>query len=380
MAPEHLDAFNPLTDTAPEVVDARSDVYSLGMVFFLFLTGQAPFTKARFDQQRPGPSLHELAAERRAGAPSLRAIRPEVPELLDRLIRRCLEPAPAQRFQSAEELLRALEGCQELHQVEKEPASPFFQSGWWSAHPFAMIFVLALIPHVLGSLVNIAYNELQIVATLTAEQKSRFFLLVMVYNVFAYPLMVLTGIIVVRRVMVGREWLRRRADLPAPTAERIRRQALALPGWCVALSALGWFPGGVLFPLGLDADADVSRHFLFSFLLSGLIALTYSYFGVQFVVLRLLYPQLWSDPANARQHARRELAHAAWFLLVFQILAGLIPLAGAGLLIVVAPDQLTFSFRVLAVGLIALGVAGFGLATMVRNRLDRVLMRLTGHA
>ena len=53
--------------------------------------------------------------------------------------------------------------------------------------------------------------------------------------------------------------------------------------------------------------AVIYLRFIVSFVLSGLIALTYSYFGVVYVALRVLYPQLWSDPADARAQAQQEL-------------------------------------------------------------------------
>ena len=106
MAPEHLDAFNPSSNVPPRHVDARSDVYSLGLVLFVFLTGQAPFkTRSRGNIIEV---LKVMAAERQARAPSPRQVRPDMPELLDRQLRRCLDPEPARRFQSAADLARAL--------------------------------------------------------------------------------------------------------------------------------------------------------------------------------------------------------------------------------------------------------------------------------
>jgi len=381
MAPEHLDAFNPLTPTPPEAVDARSDVYSLGLVLFVFLTGRSPFND-RYDACDAGQSLLGLAAERRAGAPSVRRLQADIPELMDRLLRRCLAPDPERRFASARELMQALEGGRELQQVEKMPMSPIVRRFWRPAHPFAMILVLALIPHLLGSVVNIAYNQLRIVSEFTAEQTASFFFLVMLYNAVVYPAVVFAGVLVVRRALLGRRLLLETPDLPVEQAAVIRRQTLALPDWSVALAALGWFPGAVVFPLGLDLLSEPislagSWHFFVSFVLSGLIALTYAYFGVLVVVLRVLYPQLWSNPAGSKVQAQKELAPLGRRMRFFQALAVLIPLTGAVLLIGVGPEQLSVSFRVLVVGLIVLGAAGLVLTTMVCHRLDLLLARLT---
>src|SRR5438045_3322682 len=81
--------------------------------------------------------------------------------------------------------------------------------------------------------------------------------------------------------------------------------------------------------------AEVYRHFLLSFTISGLIALTYSVFAVQYVALRALYPRLWVDTGGLRHQARDELKNLPRRLTVLQLLAGVIPLSGAILMIAV---------------------------------------------
>jgi serine/threonine-protein kinase len=83
-----------------EVVDARSDLYSLGCLLYEMLTGQVPFPAAT-------PS-RVLARRLTENAPAARDLRPTVPPLLDEAVRRCLARNPADRFSSAEELHRAL--------------------------------------------------------------------------------------------------------------------------------------------------------------------------------------------------------------------------------------------------------------------------------
>ena len=119
-------------------------------------------------------------------------------------------------------------------------------------------------------------------------------------------------------------------------------------------------------------------HFLSSFLISGLIATTYAYFTTEFVVLRVLYPQMWSDPSGARGQMQSELVGLPAQLWWFQLLAVLIPLFGAVLLIGAGPDHFTLIFRVLVTGLMVLGFAGFILANRICNRLIQVVTLLTG--
>src|SRR5204862_5949735 len=86
------------------------------------------------------------------------------------------------------ELADALDGCRELHRVEKSlpPGGPLTHA--LSHWPFALGLLLALLPHFLGSIVNISYNALQIAGRLTPEQQATFMRLVLSYNVFTYPL------------------------------------------------------------------------------------------------------------------------------------------------------------------------------------------------
>src|SRR6266540_980232 len=81
-------------------IDARSDLYSLGVIFFELLTGSCPFTGnlvALFQQH--------LAAEPPELPPEIAAQDPG----LARIVRRLLAKAPEHRFQTAAELAQAMD-------------------------------------------------------------------------------------------------------------------------------------------------------------------------------------------------------------------------------------------------------------------------------
>jgi len=83
-----------------ELVDARSDLYSLGATFFYVLTGHAPFE---------GKTLPAILAKQVAErAPLVQAVRPEVPAKLAAVIDRCLEKLPAKRFQTGDDVARVV--------------------------------------------------------------------------------------------------------------------------------------------------------------------------------------------------------------------------------------------------------------------------------
>jgi len=382
MAPEHLDAFVPGGTTPAEAVDERSDLYSLGLMLFELFDGRRPFDHEP-RPGRPAEVLRALAEERRAGPPALSAA---VPGPVACVVRRCLEPDPARRYQSAADLARALDGCRELRGVEKAlpPAGPLTRG--LERFPFALGFLLVLLPHVLGSVVNVGYNALRIAERLRPEQKATFHRLVFEYNAVTYPFCI---VLMLALVLPLRRVRRELAGPEPPSAARVaaaRRSVLRLPLWCVVLSCVGWLPGGVLFPFGIDRlagpiAADVYHHFLISFTISGVIALTYSFFAMQYVSLRVLYPQLWTDARDVRATARAELAGIDRRLAWFQILAVLIPLSAAVLMVGVGPEEFTEgygTFRLLVTAMIALGMTGLGVAMVVSRRLHETLAALTG--
>jgi serine/threonine protein kinase len=379
MAPEHLEAFHRETAAPVAQVDERSDIYALGVVLYELVTGQRPFRSLPRGSGIWDP-LPAMAAERRAGAPALPR-RPDGSDALAQVIGRCLEPQPERRYQTAAELARALEGCRELRRVTKElpPGGALV----WSAErrPFLWLAILALLPHVLGSIVNISYNGLRI--DLTPAQHNAFAEITLGYNLVVYPLCVW---LLYRLVMpVVRGW-RGLTGAPAPDGlqfTQLRRQVQRLPWGAALISALGWLPGGLLFPFAIDRCAGPIRaavygQFLISFTIAGLIALTYSVLGVQFVVLRILYPRLWGDGQELRLRAGSELAALGPRLWGLQLLAGLIPLAAAALLVDTGPEQSYHDFRLLVIGLIGLGTAGLVLAVSVSGFLSRTLTVLTG--
>jgi len=83
-------------------VDARSDLYSLGCVIFEMVAGRPPFE---------GQTMVNLVKQHvLEEAPRLEAVAPSTPAWLGDALARVLSKDPARRFQSAEEMIEALQG------------------------------------------------------------------------------------------------------------------------------------------------------------------------------------------------------------------------------------------------------------------------------
>jgi len=82
-------------------LDARSDIFSLGVVLYQMVTGKKPFVE---DEKRS--AMHKIRLEKHVG---VRKLNPEIPRELERIIDKCLEKQPRDRWRSAQHVVMALE-------------------------------------------------------------------------------------------------------------------------------------------------------------------------------------------------------------------------------------------------------------------------------
>jgi serine/threonine-protein kinase len=83
-----------------EEADVRSDVYSLGLLLYLLLTGKAPFS-AKSDYELCRMHLEEAP-------PSPRTIAGDIPDAIERAVLRALAKAPEERFASVRDMRAVL--------------------------------------------------------------------------------------------------------------------------------------------------------------------------------------------------------------------------------------------------------------------------------
>ena len=142
MSPEQVEAKD---------VDNRSDLYSLGLIFYEMFTATLPF-RAESTLQLMYKHVNELPADPRT-------VRPDLPPYLANIVLKCLEKDPAKRYQSAREILTDLEG-QSAPQLSRPDASKSIsiqlrkpaRPAWWIAAggvvvAAALVFMIPAIRH-----------------------------------------------------------------------------------------------------------------------------------------------------------------------------------------------------------------------------------------
>jgi serine/threonine protein kinase len=102
--------------------DARSDVFSLGAVFFEMLTG-----RRAFERETAVDTLGAVLRDEPGKYPET----PRIPEELRRYVLRCLEKDPADRYQSAADLLIDLRAWQAEHVRESAERVRFRSEPPW---------------------------------------------------------------------------------------------------------------------------------------------------------------------------------------------------------------------------------------------------------
>ena len=105
-------------------LDARSDIFSLGVTFYEILTGQIPYLKKEKTAGEESRSMSYTSPVR-----VVSELRPEVPHGLSAIIMRSILRTPGERFQSASEFLKA------IREFERNLKDDFFSSQTISSPP-----------------------------------------------------------------------------------------------------------------------------------------------------------------------------------------------------------------------------------------------------
>jgi hypothetical protein len=308
MSPEQLEAFNPLHERPASDVDARADVFSLGVVLWELVTGERPF------HDPPAAdgwveALDEMIARR--GSPPAKALPDDLPPGLKETLHSCLAPNRDERFASAGHLARQLDLCLQGRAQRLLVA----RAGWRPlAQRFTVVALLiaGLVPNVAASALSIGYNQTAVISQLGEEAQRVFNLQLAVINPVAYSIAVAWLLWLAWPVVVG--VYRRRMKQSEVAADRAvqRYRCLRIGEYVAWVTAAAWLVSGIVFPVWLRLDPRTAgtmtrstyASFFTDLVLCGLMAATLSFFCVTFIAVRALYPQLvdahGTDPAASR--------------------------------------------------------------------------------
>jgi eukaryotic-like serine/threonine-protein kinase len=123
MSPEQLRA---------EKLDFRSDIFSFGIVFFEMLTGQNPFSRQS--------QAETISAILNNEAPPLSDIITDIPDALNRIVRKCLSKDKEKRYQSAVEVLMELNNFKNGVNIKSAPSRRFV-----GIHNYAVLIFFLLL-------------------------------------------------------------------------------------------------------------------------------------------------------------------------------------------------------------------------------------------
>jgi serine/threonine protein kinase/Tol biopolymer transport system component len=132
-------------------IDGRSDLFSFGAVLYEMLSGRRAF--------RGDTTADTISSILKEEPPDLSATGRDVPPLLERIVRHCLEKYPADRFQSARDIVFALESLSSISSMASTltPADAARRPGKSWLVP-ALLGVIVLLAVAVGSLLFVRFN------------------------------------------------------------------------------------------------------------------------------------------------------------------------------------------------------------------------------
>jgi Tol biopolymer transport system component/predicted Ser/Thr protein kinase len=132
-------AYMSPEQAAGRAVDARTDVFSFGVLLYEMLTGRHPF--------RRGSQLETLSAIREADPERPGQVAPGLPPEAERAILRCLHKEPSRRWQSMADLSAVLRDLREDSESGRgrglaAPAPRRSRAWWWAVAAAAAAFAI----------------------------------------------------------------------------------------------------------------------------------------------------------------------------------------------------------------------------------------------
>ncbi len=241
-------------------------------------------------------------------------------------------------------------------------------------HALLLVGTSPIVANIIGSIFNIWYNQTQIQPMLSQAQLERFEACWQVFNVIVYPLAVFCWMLPLLWLRPTHRALMAGQSVDPARLERSQRYVVNLPWWILTISAVSWLICVPVFPAALSSvpeplEMEVVWHLVTSFITASLIAITQSFFAVELVSQRALFPVFFRKENPADIPGAVPLSITARGMM-WAVSANLSPVVILVLLLIIPHASRTTPLFALAVGVVAIV---FGLSTAL------MLGRLVAH-
>ncbi|TCK01142.1 serine/threonine-protein kinase [Nocardia alba] len=388
MSPEQLEASHPGYDRTAADLDARSDLFSLGVLLWELLTGTKPFDDTNADDPTwcDRTRLEAILTSRSNGVSdyALQQLPPDCPPALRRVLLRCLEPDRTDRWPDGDVLATQFDLSQDAHArdlVDPPPNS-------WRIRLRPVLFpIMALsiaIPNLLAAIYNAQLNTALIVDRLDPSTRATLLRVAGATNVVFFAFGAAILIYLARRLLIIPRRLRAGSDCHSSSLDRARQDSLRLGNQAVTIASVLWLMAAAVFAatIGFAGNGLTIRtvvHFGLAAAICAAIAMTYPFFLITLYLTRCVYPLFLhhgEDFRRDRQALTGLIAQCRRYL----IAAASIPLvAGIGATFLPVEDLRTTTtpLRAICVG----GVIGFVVSYAVFRIIEadiRALLRVVG--
>jgi adenylate cyclase len=177
----------------------------------------------------------------------------------------------------------------------------------WSFAQRHGLFLVGLSPvvaNLVGSIFNILYNQRQIWPILSEAQRARFDQCWLFYNLAVYPIAVACWAAPLLWMRPIHRQLLSGFVVDEAKLTTARRGVINLPWWILAVASVSWLTCIPVFITSLAAvpgklSFDVVMHLTASFATASLIAVNHSFFAVELLSQKLLYPVFFRNSSPA---------------------------------------------------------------------------------
>jgi hypothetical protein len=330
MSPEQLEACHPLLGGSPRSVRETSDIYAVGVMLWELVAGRRPFR----DEQLPADGSGSLVrlqrmieARRQVNFDQLAEQLPDdCLASLREVLTKALQPDKANRYQSADELSRALRMClnPRCWSLLKPPRTRLgrFIVAW----PILSVILAALVPNIMTAVFNFYYNQQRILHELP-HLFAQFDRVQLWINGLAFPIGVVIGTQIAMRT--------KRLISSEIQAEALEGSSRILTfGKVVSILLLSlWVPSGLAFPIAVGWEElgglpiTFYLHFFLSLALCGCAATAYPYFLITAMSTHFLVPAIIRR-GGIPGPRRRDLRRVAELNGIHFIAAAAVPMLG----------------------------------------------------